>query len=137
MDGHRKCTGFLFYLSSHYHIYIFKSLFTSTDDYFENLGETNVLACKMFTSGYRPWLKNVACLSSLTSPVPALNKFWRLSKRSFSELSGVGKKGSSIVSSNTSISNGEYAPKRERLIEGLQIFAPILHVVSYFIPKRP
>ena len=64
-DGHRKCTVFLFYLSSHYHIYIFKSLCASTDDYFENLGETNVLACKMCTSGCRPWLKNVACLSSL------------------------------------------------------------------------
>jgi len=33
----------------------------------ENLGEINVLACKMFTSGCRPWLKNVACLSSLLS----------------------------------------------------------------------
>jgi len=43
----------------------------------------------------------------------------------------VGKKGSSIVSSNTSISNGEYAPKRKRLIEGLQIFAPILHAVIF------
>jgi len=67
MDGHRKCTVFLFYLSSHYLIYIFKSLCTSRDDYFENLGETNVLACKMFTSGCRPWLKNLACLSSLIS----------------------------------------------------------------------
>ena len=46
------------------HLY-FKSLCASRDDYFENLGETNVLACKMFTSGCRPWLKNVACLSSL------------------------------------------------------------------------
>ena len=64
-DGHRKCTVFLFYLSWHYHIYFFKSLCASRDDYFENLGETNVLACKMFTSGCRPWLKNVACLSSL------------------------------------------------------------------------
>ena len=64
----RKCTIFLFYLSSHYHIYIFKSLCTSTDDEFENLGETNVLTCKMFTSGCRPWLKNVACLSSLVLP---------------------------------------------------------------------
>ena len=43
----------------------FKSICASRDDYFENLGETNVLACKMFTSGCRPWLKNVACLSSL------------------------------------------------------------------------
>ena len=65
MDGHRKCTVFLLNLSSHHHIYIFKSLCATRDDNFENLGETNVLACKMFTSGYRPWLKNVACLSSL------------------------------------------------------------------------
>ena len=64
-DGHRKCTVFLFYLSSHYHIYISKSLCASRDDYFENLGETFVLACKMFASGCRPWLTNVACLSSL------------------------------------------------------------------------
>ena len=60
-----KCTVFLFYLCSYYHIYIFKSLCASKDDYLENPGETNVLACKMFTSGCRPWLKNVACLSSL------------------------------------------------------------------------
>ena len=64
-DGHRKCTVFLFYLSSHFHFYIFKSLCASRDDYFENLGETNVLARKMFTSGCRPWLQNVTCLSSL------------------------------------------------------------------------
>jgi len=44
------------------HLY-FKSLCTR-DDYFENLGETNVLACKMFTSSCRPWLQNIACLSS-------------------------------------------------------------------------
>ena len=68
-DGHRKYTVFLFHLSSHYHIYIFKSLCASRDDYFENLGETNVLACKMFTSGCRSWLKNVACLSSLLTHV--------------------------------------------------------------------
>mgnify|MGYP006862601755 CR=1 FL=1 len=66
-DRHRKCTVFLFHLSSHYHMYIFKSLCASRDDYFENLGETNALACEMFTSGCRPWLKNVACLSSLIS----------------------------------------------------------------------
>ena len=40
-------------------------VFTSLDDQFENLGEINVLACKMFTSGFRLWLKNVACLTSL------------------------------------------------------------------------
>ena len=64
-DGNRKCAVFVFNLSSHYHIYIFKHLFTSRDDYFENLRETTVLACEMFTSSCRPWLKNVACLSSL------------------------------------------------------------------------
>ena len=64
-DGNRKCAVFVFNSSSHYHIYIFKYLFTSRDDYFENLRETTVLACEMFTSGCRPWLKNVACLSSL------------------------------------------------------------------------
>ena len=58
-----------FPIFSHYHIYIFKSLCTSRDDYFENLGETNVLACKMFTSGCHPWLKDVACLSSLVAAV--------------------------------------------------------------------
>ena len=66
-DGHRKCAVFLLYLSSHHHIYIFKFLCASRDDYFENLGEIFVLACKMFTSGCRPWLKNFACLSSLIS----------------------------------------------------------------------
>ena len=64
-DGNRKCTVFVFNLSSHYHIYIVKYLFTSRDDYFENLSNTPVVACEMFTSGCRPWLKNVACLSSL------------------------------------------------------------------------
>ena len=31
-DAHRKCTIFLFYLSWHYHIYIFKSLSASKGD---------------------------------------------------------------------------------------------------------
>jgi len=31
-DGHRKCSVFLFYSSSHYHIYIFKSLCASRYD---------------------------------------------------------------------------------------------------------
>ena len=52
-------------MSSHYHIYIFKCLFTSRDDQFENLGEASVLACEMFTPGFRRWIKTVACLSSL------------------------------------------------------------------------
>ena len=67
MDRHRKGTVFLFYLSWHYHIYIFKSLCASEDNWFENRGETNVLSCKMFTSGCHPWLKIVTCLSSLYS----------------------------------------------------------------------
>ena len=46
-------------------IYIVKYLFISRDDYFENLRNTTVLAYEMFTCGCRPWLKNVACLSSL------------------------------------------------------------------------
>ena len=66
-DGNRKCAVFVFNSSLHYHIYILKYLFTSRDDYFENLRETTVLACEMFTSGCRPWLKNVAYLSSLFS----------------------------------------------------------------------
>ena len=71
-DGHWKCTVFLFYSSWHYHIYIFKSLCASRDDYFENLAETNVLACKMFTSGCRPWLKKRCMLKlpNFTSTTP-------------------------------------------------------------------
>ena len=54
------------------HLY-FNCLFTSRDDYFENLGETNVLACEVSTSGFRAWLKDVTCLSSLfTLPEPAV-----------------------------------------------------------------
>ena len=64
-DGNWKCAVFPFNLSLHYHIYIFKSLFSCRDDYFENLRETTVLACEMFTFGCRSWLKNVACLSSM------------------------------------------------------------------------
>ena len=55
----------LFNLSSSYHIHNVKHLFSSGDDWFENLGEANVLTYEMSTSGFRPWLKNVACLSSL------------------------------------------------------------------------
>ena len=64
-DGNRKCAVFLFTLSSHHHIYIVQFLFTSRDHLFENVGKTTVLVGEMFTSGCRPWLKNVACLSSL------------------------------------------------------------------------
>ena len=37
---------------------------TRTDVKFENLVETTFLACEMFTSGFRSWLINIACLSS-------------------------------------------------------------------------
>ena len=38
-------------------------LFGSRDAKFENLGETNVLTCEMFTSTFRSGLKYVSCLS--------------------------------------------------------------------------
>ena len=47
-DGNMKWAVFLFNLSSHCYIYI---------DKFANLGETNVLAREIFTSCFRPWLK--------------------------------------------------------------------------------
>ena len=37
----------------------------------KNLGGTSVLTCEIFTSGFRPWLKNVACSSSLLMNVGA------------------------------------------------------------------
>ena len=42
--GNRKGAIFLFNWSSQYHIYIAKYLYTSRDDWFENLGEIAVLA---------------------------------------------------------------------------------------------
>ena len=48
----------------YYHIYIAKCLSPRRDNHFENLRETTVLACKMSCFGFRPWIKNVACLSS-------------------------------------------------------------------------
>ena len=72
-DGNRKCAVFVFYFSSHYHINVVESLFTSRYDQFENLRETTVLACEMSTSGWRPWLKNVACLSSLMTATDRRN----------------------------------------------------------------
>ena len=50
-------------------MYILKYLFSIWDDYFENLGVTTALVCEMFPSSFRPWLKNVACFSSLISDV--------------------------------------------------------------------
>ena len=38
-------------------------IFSSRDAKFENLGETTVLACEMFTSTFRSGLKYVSCLS--------------------------------------------------------------------------
>ena len=41
--------------------------FHQWDDYFEKLGEITVPVSEMFTSVFRPLLKNVACLISLIS----------------------------------------------------------------------
>ena len=62
----RKSAVFLFNLPSHHYIYIvIEASFTRKDDQFENLGEITVLACEMLASGFRPWLKSIASLSSL------------------------------------------------------------------------
>ena len=60
-DGNRKCAVFLFnFLDiTTFTLLLSLSLFTI------HLGETTVLACEMFISGCRPWLKNVACLIKL------------------------------------------------------------------------
>ena len=63
-DGNQKWAVFVLGLTSQYHVYIAKYLFTTGDDYFKNLCETTVLKCKMFICGLCPWLKNVPCLSS-------------------------------------------------------------------------
>ena len=60
-NGNRKWSVFPFNLISYYHLYIFEYLFPRKDDQFRNVGETTVLAGEMFTSGFRPRLKNVAC----------------------------------------------------------------------------
>ena len=66
-DVGRKWAVFLFNFTSHYHIFIFLSI--------PSLVETDSLeiwkrplswhVCEMFSSGFRPWLKNVSCISSL------------------------------------------------------------------------
>ena len=66
-DGHRKCAVFLFYLSSHYHIYVFKSLYALETITLKIWQRPMSWPAKVFTSGCRPWLKNLACLSSLLS----------------------------------------------------------------------
>ena len=64
-DDKRKLAVFLFNLPLQHHIYIFECIFTSRDDYPEDMGETTVtvtvtattlLAWKMFTSDFSPWL---------------------------------------------------------------------------------
>ena len=91
---------FPIYLSSHHHIYIFKSLCASRDDYFENPGETNVLACKIFTSGCCPWLKNVACLSS-----PLLNAEHRKLSGIINHLEGLFSKACKTNSKEITLTN--------------------------------
>ena len=68
---------FCFTLALLHFVYIFKYVFTSGDDWFENLRETSALACKMITSGFLPWLKNVACLSSLLKTSERAWSNWR------------------------------------------------------------
>ena len=59
------------------HIYIIvKYLFSRIEDLYENVEETTVLACEIFTFGFRPWLKNVAYLSSLMA-APLLFRYVR------------------------------------------------------------
>ena len=72
--GNRKSAIFFFNLSPRYHIYVINYPLTGRDDLFENLRETTVLVCGMLTSGFRPRLKNVACMSSLISMVTITNK---------------------------------------------------------------
>ena len=61
MDWKRNWAVFLFKLSSHNYNYVVKYLFTSRDDYFENMGGPLSWRAKCFCL----WFKNVACLSSL------------------------------------------------------------------------
>lgn len=68
-SGNRKWTVFLF-------THQILSAFTARDDYFENPGERTFLAREMLTSGLRPWLENVACLSSLLSWVTDVSRTW-------------------------------------------------------------
>lgn len=63
--ANQKWAVFLCNMSSHHHICIVNCLFTSREDSFENLGETIVLAGKMFTFCFHGWVKKVACLCSL------------------------------------------------------------------------
>ena len=45
--------------------HVFELRMANGSDLFENLGKTTIPACEMFTSGFLPWFKNVACLNSL------------------------------------------------------------------------
>ena len=64
-ESNRKWAVFLFNLSSHYHVYNVEYFFTRRDDWVENVGKTNVIVSKMFTSVFRLLIKHVAYLSSL------------------------------------------------------------------------
>lgn len=68
-SGNRKWTVFLF-------THQILSAFTARDDYFENPRERTFLAREMLTSGLRPWLENVAFLSSLLSWVTDVSRTW-------------------------------------------------------------
>ena len=50
---------FLFSLSVRYHTYIAKYLFPMIHNKVKNLDQITVLACELFTSGIRSWLKNI------------------------------------------------------------------------------
>ena len=58
-DGNRNWAVFPFNLSSHDRICITKYLFSIRDAWYKNLGNTNVLAHEMSSSGCRSRLKNV------------------------------------------------------------------------------
>lgn len=68
-SGNRKWTVFLF-------THQILSVFNARDDYFENPGERTFLAREMLTSGLRPWLENVAFLSSLLSWLTDVSRTW-------------------------------------------------------------
>ena len=57
-DGNRKWAVFTFNLLSHNHNYIAEYRFSIRDEQYKNLGDNTVLACEIFSSGYRPRLKN-------------------------------------------------------------------------------
>ena len=64
-DGNRKCAVFLLTCLHTTTFTLLRLFFTTRDDQFENLVDTTALACETFTSGCRPWRKNVAWFSSI------------------------------------------------------------------------